>query len=112
MASASKTRFLNKTSYQTLRKKVTPKGYSRTDSGILVPSEFVEPVPSSKLLSGLNKATKALKELVKQLGLSRLDNYLISQLELAISFDAQGKFMGFGVGGAATNTIRLVPDNQ
>jgi hypothetical protein len=40
------------------------------------------------------------------------DEYSISEMELSASFNAEGKFLGIGVGGAKSITIRVKPDAQ
>jgi hypothetical protein len=37
------------------------------------------------------------------------DGFDINEIEIAISFSAEGKFLGFGVGGAASITLRIKP---
>ena len=36
--------------------------------------------------------------------------YRISSIELVVSFDVEGKFMGFGVGGATSMKLVIEPD--
>lgn len=36
-------------------------------------------------------------------------SYGIKEIELAVSFDAEGKFLGFGVGGSVTMKITIAP---
>lgn len=40
-----------------------------------------------------------------------LESYSISEIELAASFGADGKFMGFSVGGATSIKIKIRPED-
>jgi len=37
------------------------------------------------------------------------NDYIISEIELTASFNAEGKFMGFGVGGEVSIVIKIKP---
>ncbi len=39
------------------------------------------------------------------------DGFTIKEIELSASLNAEGKFLGFGVGGAATVTVRIGPED-
>ncbi|MDH5189902.1 MAG: hypothetical protein OEW89_01480 [Gammaproteobacteria bacterium] len=95
------------------RKKKVPKkpaGYSSTESGLLIPDSEATLVPASKLRSGFKKARKEIDSIVDEIVSTMTDEYVISEIELSASFSADGKFMGFGVGGAATIKIKITPD--
>lgn len=40
------------------------------------------------------------------------DGHKISEIELSISFDARGTFLGIGVGGATSIKIKIVPSHS
>ena len=94
------------------KKKISrkPPGYNARPSGVLVPDENIAPVSPSKLRSGFAKAKTEIDGLIEEIISTMTDDYVISEIELAASFSADGKFMGFGVGGAATIIIRIAPE--
>lgn len=103
------------------RKKATPKrkkkvsrkapGYKRSRSGILVPDSVAAPVAPYKIVSGLSSAKQEITALLDEIVSTMTDEYSISEIELSASFSADGKFLGIGVGGATSITIRIKPDN-
>jgi len=84
-------------------------GYRESSSGLMVPDSLATPVPPSKLQAGFTRARKEINALVDELVANMTEDYRISEIELAASFSADGKFLGIGVGGAATITIRIAP---
>jgi hypothetical protein len=86
-----------------------PEGYTRRSSGLLVPAEATKLVEPSKLQKGLRDAHRAIGDLLAELAKSIGGDYAVTEIELAASFNADGKFLGLGVGGAATVTVRLGP---
>lgn len=93
---------------KTAKKKAVPPGYAKRSSGLLVPGNQV-PVAPAKIKSGLSRARKEIDGLIKALS-DMTDGYSVSEIELAASFSADGKFLGIGVGGATTITIRFTPE--
>ena len=87
-------------------------GYVRTTGGIFVPESTAEPVAPGKLQKGLTKAAKEIDSLIDDILSSLSGSYDIEQIELDASFSADGKFMGFGVGGAVSVRIRVVPERD
>jgi hypothetical protein len=85
-------------------------GFDRTKNGILVPSDREKPVPASKLRTGFRNAKKEIESMIEEVVGTMAQNYVICEIELAASFNADGKFMGFGVGGAATMKIKVRPE--
>ena len=94
------------------KKKVSrkPLGYSSTEGGLLVPIEATIPVPASKLKTGFKKARKEIDSIIEEIVETMTNDYVISEIELSASFSADGKFMGFGVGGAATIKFKIRPE--
>ncbi len=92
--------------------KKVPAGYQKTESGVLAPANSINPIPASKLRSGFKKAKKEINEMVEEIASTMTENYVISEIELEASFSADGKFMGFGVGGAATIKIKIKPESE
>ena len=95
------------------KKKVASKkatGYITTRGGILVPNQLSEPVSTAKIRSGISKAKDEIRRLIDDLS-ELTDGFEVSEIELAASFSAEGKFLGIGVGGATTIAIRFGPSN-
>ena len=87
-------------------------GLSSRPSGLLVPSSVAGPVPPSKLRAGLGKAKLEISRLLDDLAGSFGDGYEVGEIELTVSFSAEGKFLGIGTGGAAEVKIHLVPKSD
>jgi len=90
----------------------TPPGYELNESGLYTPSGTSKPVPASKLRAGFKKAKKEINSIIEEIASTMTESYVISEIELSASFNADGKFMGFGVGGAATIKIKIKPDTK
>ena len=94
--------------------KAVPFGYLEGSGGLLIPaklSEKVTPVAPAKIRSGLSKARTEIQKLMEELG-ELTEGYTVSEIELAASFNADGKFLGIGVGGATTIKVRFRPEDN
>ncbi len=67
------------------------------------------PVAGPRLKDGLRAANRAVAELLEGLGTQVEGSYDIPEIEVEVSFDQQGRFMGFGRGGAVTLKLTLSP---
>lgn len=67
------------------------------------------PVPAARLKEGVAQANRALAEVIEQFGSTLSGDYDISALEVMVSFSEDGRFLGFGQGGAATMTLSVTP---
>jgi len=67
------------------------------------------PVPVARLKEGVAQANRALAEVIEQFGSTLSGDYDISALEVSVSFSEDGRFLGFGQGGAATMTLSVTP---
>lgn len=76
-------------------------------------SEARAPVASAvsvqQLKAGIGQANRALAEVVEQFGTTLHGDYDIGAIEVSVSFGADGRFMGFGSGGAASMKLSLTP---
>jgi hypothetical protein len=91
-----------------------PLGYLQSTGGLLIPAkvgEEVTPVAPAKIRYGLSKAQDEIKKLMEALS-ELTEGYTVSEIELAASFNADGKFLGIGVGGATTIKVRFRPDEN
>jgi hypothetical protein len=89
-----------------------PPGYTETNSGLAIPSNIKQPVPASKIQIGFKKAKVEINSLIQEITSTMVESYTISEIELTASFSADGNFMGFGIGGAASIKIKIKPEGQ
>ncbi|MHB0925926.1 MAG: hypothetical protein ACYC1F_05425 [Gallionellaceae bacterium] len=89
-----------------------PDGYGKSDGGILIRSDAnnKDVVPPSKLRAGIIAAQAEIRKSLDDIVSVMAQDFEIYEIELTASFSADGKFLGFGVGGAATITIRIRPN--
>ena len=66
-------------------------------------------VPASKLQNGIAKARQQISGVLQELIEATRDGYEITEIELAASFNADGKFLGFGVGGEMSISFKVRP---
>lgn len=74
-----------------------------------MPARTAAPVPLARLKNGVRDANRALAEVVEQFGHTLEGGYDISALEVTVSFADDGRFLGFGKGGAASMTLSITP---
>lgn len=89
-----------------------PTGYATNPRGlVLVPQASVKSsvTPASKLREGMAKAQTEIRESLQEIAATLSMDFEISEIELSISFSADGKFLGFGVGGATSLKIKIKP---
>ena len=91
-----------------------PTGLKRSPAGLYIPAALVSDssegvVSAAKLQKGLAAAKKQITNMIQEIVDTATEDYEISEIEFAASFSADGKFMGFGVGGEATIVIRIRP---
>jgi myo-inositol-1-phosphate synthase len=72
-------------------------------------SSLVKP---SKLRQGIASAKQQLDETLDELLRTTTGPYEIKEIKLVASFSADGKFLGFGVGGAASMEITICPSAE
>ena len=58
------------------------------------------------------KAQSEIRESLQEITAALSMNFEISEIELSISFSADGKFLGFGVGGATSLKIKIRPSGD
>jgi hypothetical protein len=86
-------------------------GFTVGAAGIQVPVKLQNAavVTPKALKTGLSKAKEAMKSTISDLVGSVADGFEITEMELSVSFDAKGSFLGFGVGGATSIKIKVKP---
>jgi hypothetical protein len=94
-------------------------GFSRNAGGLLlVPdlrsSKQAEPgvVSASKLQKGIAKAREQISGVLQELLDATRDGYEVTEIELSASFSADGKFLGFGVGGEMSIKFKVRPIDE
>ena len=61
-----------------------------------------EPLPTSKLEKGLSEAKLLIRDMVHELAAAMGDDAELTEVGCVLSFSADGKFLGVGVGGATS----------
>ena len=67
------------------------------------------PVSAKKLQEGIPAANRALAAVMEEFGQQLVGEYDISEIEVPVSFDSDGRFIGFGPGGSLTIKLKLTP---
>ena len=94
---------------------VPPPGYSLSPDGMLfVPSSSKKTsiTPASKLRDGITKAKSEIRQSLQEIVTIMTMDFEVSEIEFSVSFNADGKFLGFGVGGAASIKVKIKPVEQ
>lgn len=90
-----------------------PSGFRMSQSSHLIVPETKlsssNAIPASKLKRGLVTARRQLDETLSDILHNLTGDYEIAEIKLNASFSADGKFLGFGVGGAMTIEITVRP---
>jgi len=73
------------------------------------PSEQGKTVSATALKRGFARAKDEIIGMCDEISALLTDRYNIGQVELTVSFNASGEFIGFGVGGAASIKITIIP---
>lgn len=89
-----------------------PSGYSLSSDGLLIiPSSSKKSsiTPASKLRDGITKAKNEIRQSLQEIASLMTMDFEVSEIEFSVSFSADGKFLGFGVGGAASIKVKIKP---
>ncbi|HVN95805.1 MAG TPA: hypothetical protein VMT62_05215 [Syntrophorhabdaceae bacterium] len=83
--------------------------YRLDRGGLYLPDGVVDP---SALKKGFAKAKTEIRSMIDEVaGLVVSGEHKVSEIELSVSFSADGKFLGFGVGGETSIKIKIVPSS-
>ena len=99
------------------RPKVTSQkvtGFSQAQSGIFVPTILANPVvvPANKFREGIEDAHVQIKKTLQGFVKIFTQEFEVSEISLTLSFNAEGKFLGFGAGGEMSVTVKIVPSQD
>jgi hypothetical protein len=89
-----------------------PSSYIETEQGLWVPTSAVRPPPVKvdKIEKGLDRAQQGIRRVIAKLAATLTkDEYEVAEIQLQLGFNADGKFMGFGVGTNTTVTVKIRP---
>lgn len=90
-----------------------PSGFVKTGrAGLVVPesaSHTGNTVPAGKLKRGISSARDKIDETLAELVDALKGDYEIAEIKINASFSAEGKFLGFGIGGAMSVEITVRP---
>ena len=86
-------------------------GYNPSKGGILVPigSESPSYVTTGKLQAGIESAKDQIKGTLQNIAAVFTQDFEVSEIELSVTFTADGKFLGFGTGGAMSVKVKISP---
>jgi hypothetical protein len=86
-------------------------GYTLGPNGMYLPIAIVKPavVSSSKLRDGLEAAQGQIKKTLQGFAAVFTQDFEVSKISLTLSFSAEGKFLGFGAGGAMSVSVEIEP---
>lgn len=103
--------FSGVTKAATAKKSSLPDGYEYNGRLFVRGKQAI--VKPSKLQEGIEKAKDDIACIINDTvdSLTRT-KHSVSEIELSVSFNAKGEFMGFGVGGAASIKIKIVPSDN
>jgi hypothetical protein len=73
------------------------------------PQEQQKTVSAAALKRGLARAKDEIVGMCDEISALMTSRYNIGKVELTVSFNAAGEFIGFGSGGAASITITIIP---
>ena len=83
-------------------------GYASSDKKPL-PKEQQRTVSATALKTGFERAKDEIAGMCDEISALMTDRYNIGEVELTVSFNAAGEFIGFGAGGAASIKITIIP---
>jgi hypothetical protein len=79
---------------------------------ILPPSADDSLVAPSKLRRGFKSAKLEIQAMLDEFVSMMGERYHVTEIELSAGFSADGKFLGFGVGGAASIKVKIRPADR
>jgi len=74
-----------------------------------LPQEQQRTVSAAALKRGFERARDEIAGMCDEISALMVGRYTIGKVELTVSFNAAGEFIGFGAGGAASITITIIP---
>lgn len=91
-----------------------PPGYTESKGGIMVPDGCGSPsyVATGKLQAGIENAKDQIKGTLKNIASVFTQDFEVSEIEISVTFTADGKFLGFGTGGAMSAKVKIRPSND
>lgn len=81
--------------------------YQRDDIKQKPAASSSKPIPTSKVIEGLGSAQEEISRLVEQIVETFGGNANVSEISLTLGFNAKGAFLGIGVGGAASISVKI-----
>lgn len=89
-------------------------GFTQSKSGILIPAgnELPSYVTTGKLQAGIESAKDQIKGTLQNIAAVFTQDFEVSEIELSVTFTADGKFLGFGTGGAMSVKVKIRPTKE
>lgn len=90
----------------------TEDGFKIIEGGeLLVPTSFATKtiVAPNKLQAGLKASQGQIKQTLRNLTTIFTQDFEVAEIELSVGFNADGKFLGFGMGGDVSIKVKIRP---
>lgn len=89
-------------------------GFRSSKGGILIPTGNESPsyVTTGKLQAGIESAKDQIKGTLQNIAAVFTQDFEVSEIELSVTFTADGKFLGFGTGGAMSVKVKIRPSKE
>ena len=89
----------------------TELGYTVQPSGLHVLTESTTStvITPGKLQVGIESAKSQIKSTLQNLATVFTEDFEVAEIELSVTFSADGKFLGFGTGGAMSIKVKIRP---
>jgi hypothetical protein len=69
-------------------------------------------VTTGKLQKGIESAKDQIKGTLQNIAAVFTQDFEVSEIELSVTFTADGKFLGFGTGGAMSVKVKIQPSKE
>lgn len=86
-------------------------GFTTSNAGLFVPAGngATSYVPTGKLQAGIESAKDQIKGTLQNIAAVFTQDFEVAEIELSVTFTADGKFLGFGTGGAMSVKVKIRP---
>jgi hypothetical protein len=74
--------------------------------------DYTKAVEASALIGGLRHSKTEITTVLREFAAMATTDYRVNEIELSLSFGSDGRFLGFGTGGATSVKIRIAPKDK
>lgn len=90
--------------------KAVDSGFVRSVQNLYLPHDLATVKPS-KLAAGIKTASSDIQNLIGEIVRVFGKNASVSEINLSVGFNAEGKFLGIGIGGDVNLSVKINPNN-